>query len=159
MQRCNNCFIATLCLLLLLPLSFLSGTFRDLQTHASHVRRAHFSVEADFYFMPTRLLCDNRHSGLSCWTSRLLFSGPSWVPSSSQGRPLKGCLHIATVYTALLFSKVSFFPACTGALACEGRQIGVWAVTRLLFWKVQTSLGWSRREGDRGMDSECGARC
>lgn len=84
--------------------------------YASHVRRALFTVEVDFYFMLTQLLCDNRNSGLSCWTSRLLFSGPSWVPSSSQGRPLKGCLHIDTVYIVLgapLF-KGFFFPACAG---------------------------------------------
>ena len=42
---------------------------------------------------------DNRNAGLSCWTSCLLFSGPSWLPSSSQRRPLKGCLHIETVCT------------------------------------------------------------
>lgn len=41
-----------------------------------------------FYADPS-LGCDNRNSRLSCWTSCLLLSGPSWVPSSSQGRPLK----------------------------------------------------------------------
>ena len=34
--------------------------------HASRVRRAHFTVEVDFYFMLTQLSCDNRNSGLSC---------------------------------------------------------------------------------------------
>ena len=123
-----------------------------LQTYVSHVHRALFTVKVVFYFMLTRLSRVNRNSELSCWTSCLLSSGPSWVPSSSQGRPLKACLHTETVHIVLsapLF-KGFFFPSLHRGLACEGRQIGEWAVTRLLLWKVQTSLGRSRGEGDRG---------
>lgn len=146
-----------------LPLfHFCLERFGDLQTNAWHARRAHFTVEVDFYFMLTHLL-DVIIEILGYLVEPPVSSSLVPVDCLHHLREglLKGCLHIETVYIVLsapLF-KGFFFPSLHRGLACEGRQIGVWAVTRLLFWKVQTSLGWSRREGDRGMGSEWEAWC
>lgn len=111
MQRWNNCFITTPSLLLLLCRSFIFvwnvlGPSNTLITCC----RAHFAVEVNFL----------NHEIIEILgylvEPPLFFSGPSWAPSSSQGRPLKGCLHIETVYIvfgASLF-KGFFLPACTG---------------------------------------------
>lgn len=96
---------------------FLFGAVCSLQTNALHVRSVHLIVEVDFHFLLTHLLEVIIEIACNLVKPPLLSPrGPSWVPSSSQGRPLKGCLHIETVcilLSAALF-KGFFFPACTG---------------------------------------------
>lgn len=105
-------------------LSFLFAMFWDLQTHASHVGRAHLSVAADFYFILTRLLCDNRHSGLSLLNlpSPLLWSQLSAFIISGKASERMfthwDCVHSPQCFSfqRFLFSQLApgFWPARAG---------------------------------------------
>ena len=115
-----------------------------------------------FYADPF-LGCDNRNLGLSCWTSCLLHWSQlsAFIISGKASERMFthwDCVHSPQCFS---FQRILFLSLRWG-LACEGRQIGVWAVTRLLFWgvwKVQTSLSWRCREGERGIDSEWEGGC
>lgn len=141
MWRWNNLFITILSLRLLLGSSFIF-VWNVLGPSNKGITCSQTTLDCWSWLLfnaEPSLGCDNRNPGLSCWTSRLLSSGPSWVPSSSQERPLKGCLHNwDCVHSLQCFSfQRILFPSFHRVLACEGRQIGVWAVTRLLFLRSQ----------------------
>lgn len=169
MQRWSNCFITTpsLFFFFLAVLSFLFGIFWGFLT--SYVRRAHFTFEVDFYFMLTHfldviieILGYLVEPPVSCLLSPLLWSQLSAFIISGKASERMfthwDCVHSPQCFS---FQRILFLSLHWG-LACKGRQIGVWAVTRLLFCgvlKVQTSLSWSFREGDRGIDSEWEEGC
>lgn len=113
---------------------YLFGMFWVLQTDASHV-----VAPVTFWTLSWLKFGAVLLNLLSSFSS----SGPSWVPSSSQERPLKGmfthrcCVHS---HRCISFQRILF----------PSMHRGVWpagAVTRPLCSKVQTSLGWAAGSG------------